>query len=195
MEFIAAKNYILEKLKNELPGHLSYHSVEHIMDVYDACDRLAKEEGVQGDDRLLLLTAALYHDAGFLQQQKDHESLSCELVNEILPRFNYNPEQIKIICGMIQATRIPQDPHNKLEEILCDADLDYLGRDDFYTIGNTLFDELKWFGVLSTEEEWNRLQVRFLESHSYFTETARRLRKKKKDEHLKEVRSIIESYS
>ena len=56
------------------------------------------------------------------------------------------------ICGMIMATKIPQSPKNYLEQILCDADLDYLGRDDFYDIGGTLFKELKTYNVLDTEE-------------------------------------------
>jgi hypothetical protein len=193
MEFLKAKSFILEKLGKELIPELSYHSVGHIKDVYNACEFLAKQEGIGGEDLELLLTAALFHDSGFLKQPKDHELISCNIVREHLPAFGYTPEQIERICGMIMATRIPQKPRNKLEEILCDADLDYLGRDDFFYIGNKLFSELSIYGILSTEEEWNRIQLKFLESHHYFTPTAINLRKQKKDDHLRQIRSKIES--
>lgn len=195
MEFQNAKKFILHRLKKELPKYLSYHSVEHINDVFNACKEIAKSEGVKGDDLKLLLTAALFHDAGFLVQQKDHEEISCDIVRENLPEFGYTDEQIERICGMIMATKIPQTPNNKLEEILADADLDYLGRDDFFTIGNKLFAELSVYGILSSEEEWNKLQIRFLENHHYFTDTAIALRKKKKDEHLAKVKSKVKADS
>jgi hypothetical protein len=85
---------------------------------------------------------------------------------------------------MIMATRIPQTPHNLLEEIIADADLDYLGRDDFWTIGNKLFTELQMYSIIQTEDEWNRLQIKFLEQHHYFTRTAIETRKQKKDEYM-----------
>jgi hypothetical protein len=86
------------------------------------------------------------------------------------------------------ATRIPQAPRNKLARVLCDADLDYLGRGDFERIGNTLFAEMKTYGVLKNEREWNELQVRFLERHSYFTGTNKEQREPVKQEHLAAVR-------
>ena len=89
------------------------------------------------------------------------------------------------------ATQIPQKPRNLTEQILCDADLDYLGRDDFFTIGDKLFAELSMYGMINTEEEWNRLQTGFLEKHHYFTVTALKLRKDKKDENLAIVKSKI----
>lgn len=191
MQFQEAKTFILQKLKKELPPHLSYHSVGHIKDVYKACQLIAKSEGVTGIDRKLLLTAALFHDSGFLIQQKDHERISCELVQAHLPQFAYTPEQISKICGMIMATRIPQSPTDKLEQILADADLDYLGRDDFFIIGNKLFDELSIYGMLHSEMEWNQLQVRFLENHHYFTETSIKLRKQKKEENLAIIKAKL----
>lgn len=191
MQFGEAKKYILGKLKNELPRYLSYHSVEHVKDVFDSCKSIAASEGVKGDDLKLLLTAALFHDAGFLKGPKEHEKKSCQIAKKNLPLYGYNAEQIKKICGMIMATKVPQQPQNHLEEIICDADLDYLGRDDFFTIGDKLFAELSVYGILSTEDEWNKLQVRFLESHHYFTKTAIKLRQKKKDKHLKLVKSKI----
>ena len=65
------------------------------------------------------------------------------MAREILPAYGLTRDQIDTICGMIMATRIPQSPSNQLERILCDADLDYLGRDDFYEIGGRLFEELR----------------------------------------------------
>lgn len=191
MEFEKVKKFILKKLKNELPKNLTYHSAEHIKDVYSSAETIARLEKVEGEDLTLLLTAVLFHDAGFLRQQKDHERVSCEIAAETLPQYDYTPEQIERICGMIQATKIPQTPHNRLEEIICDADLDYLGRDDFFKIGNGLYEELCMYGIIDSEHEWNKLQVRFLEKHKYFTKSARKLRKPKKDEYLAMVRAKI----
>ena len=183
MQFQKAKSYINTRLRKELPKHLTYHSVAHVRDVYKAAERLAEAEGVKGEDLKLLLTAVLFHDSGFIVQSKEHEKIGCDIVREHLPRFDYTPEQIERICGMIMATRIPQTPHNLLEEIIADADLDYLGRDDFWTIGNTLFEELQMYGIIQTEDEWNALQIRFLDQHHYFTDTAIRTRQPKKDEY------------
>lgn len=191
MQFGEAKKFILGKLKKELPQHLSYHSVEHVKDVFNSCKFIAAGEGVKGEDLKLLLTAALFHDSGFLKGPKEHEKKSCQIARKHLPDYGYTAEQVKKICGMIMATKVPQQPQTHLEEIICDADLDYLGREDFFIIGDKLFAELSVYGILSTEEEWNKLQVRFLEAHHYFTPTAIKLRKKKKDKHLKMVKSKL----
>ncbi len=184
MEFEKVRKFILAKLKKELPKSLSYHSIEHIKDVYRAAKKLAKLENVTGEDLTLLLTAALFHDSGFLWQPYEHEIISCDISRKYLPEYGYTPEQVERICGMIMATKIPQTPYNQLEELLCDADLDYLGRDDFFKIGNWLYKELCMYGILDNEDEWNRLQVRFLEKHSYFSASAIKLRKAKKDEYI-----------
>ena len=192
MQFKEASTFIMSKLRKGLPEHLSYHSIAHTKDVYQATEMLADAEGVQGEDRQLLLTAALFHDSGFLIQQKEHESISCNIATEYLPNYGYSDEQIQKICGMIKATRIPQTPHNHLEQIICDADLDYLGRDDFFSIGDTLYSEINVYSFMD-ESQWNRLQIDFMEKHHYFTPTAQKLRKEKKEENLQLVRSKLEA--
>jgi uncharacterized protein len=189
------KKFILHKLKKELPKSLTYHSTEHIKDVYRSAKKLAKMEKVKGEDLMLLLTAVLFHDSGFLWQQYQHEMVSCEIVNKYLPGFGYSQEQIDRICGMIMATKIPQTPHNLLEQIICDSDLDYLGRDDFFQIGNGLYKEMCMYGIINNENDWNRLQVRFLENHTYFTESAKKLRKARKEEYIALVKSRITEQS
>jgi len=193
MQFEKVRKFILNKLNKELPKHLTYHSVGHIKDVFQAAENLAMMEKVEGEDLTLLLTAVLFHDSGFLRSPQDHERHGCDIVKEHLPAYGYTPEQIERICGMIMATKIPQTPHNKLEKIICDADLDYLGRDDFPVIGDKLYDELCMYGIISTPQDWFRLQVQFLTSHHYFTRSAVKLRKAKKGEHLKRIRSIIKN--
>ena len=191
MQFERVKKFILDKLKKELTKNLTYHSLGHIKDVYQAAENLADLEAVSEHDKRLVLTAVLFHDSGFLVSQKEHERLSCEIARKYLPEFEYTQDEIEKICGMIMATQIPQTPNNKLEKIICDADLDYLGRDDFFTIGNKLFDELVMYGIIDNENEWNKLQVRFLEKHRYFTSSAKKLRKTKKTENLALVKSKI----
>ena len=184
MQLKEVKKMILAKQKKELPKHLSYHSIDHIKDVYNSSERLGKAENINSEDMTLLLTAALFHDSGFIESSKEHEELSCKIARQYLPQYNYNPIQIDNICGMIMSTKLPQTPLNILEEIICDADLDYLGRDDFFTIGDRLFAELSMYGIINNENDWNKLQISFLEKHHYFTKTSILLRQSKKDEHL-----------
>jgi uncharacterized protein len=190
-----AAAFIKAKLKQELPEGRTYHSYGHTMDVHNAAVDIAKREGVNGEDLQLLRTAALFHDSGFLQVDLEHEEASCRIVRKHLPGFGYTPEQVEKICAMIMATKIPQSPHDQLSRILCDADLDYLGRDDFFHIGNTLFEELKSYGVVSSEREWNELQLRFLETHQYFTRTNKNGREQIKQQHLVQVKRWLEEHS
>lgn len=192
MNYTAALSYALERLEKELPEYLFYHGKHHTIDVLDAAEKIANFEGVEDEEEITLLkSACLFHDIGFTISGQDHEERGCEIVEEILPDLNYNPDQINRIKGMIMATKIPQSPNNKLEQIICDADLDYLGRDDFFSIGDTLFQELKHLGVVSDQDAWNNLQVKFLTAHSYFTNWGRNKRQVKKDEHLQQVEDLL----
>lgn len=192
MDHRAAKAFILAKLKNELPARRTYHSLAHTLDVYAAAIDIGEHEGVTGEDMVLLTTAAVFHDSGFILQDLEHEEASCRLVREHLPQWGFTGPQIERICAMIMATRIPQSPHDKLSRILCDADLDYLGRADFFSIGHTLFEELRAYGVLTTERQWNEIQDRFLSHHHYHTHTNKVQREPLKQDHLAQVRRRLQ---
>lgn len=194
MDALGAKTYILARLKNELPADRTYHCLEHTLDVYASAIGIAEQEGITGEGLVLLKIAALYHDSGFAVQDHDHEDASCAIVKAVLPGHGFNERQIGLICEMIMATRIPQRPRNKLARVLCDADLDYLGRGDFRRIGEALFHEMRTYGVLRTEREWNELQVRFLERHTYFTGTNKKLREPMKQQHLEQVKAWLASH-
>jgi len=193
MQFERAKEVILEKLNKELPKHLSYHSVSHVTDVYTAAEYIGMLEQINKNDMKLLLTAALFHDAGFMHGPNSHEEESCRIANHYLPGFNYAIDEIEKINGMIMATKLPQMPKTALEEIICDADLDYLGRDDFFPISNNLYAEFSYAGIVNNENDWNKIQVAFFEKHHYFTNSAVRLRQKKKEENLSLIKAKIKA--
>ncbi len=189
MQYSQAEKYVSEFLQSRLSPSLYYHDFHHTMDVLNASVELAKEENVNNDNELTLLkTAALFHDTGYVNTRQNHEEASCAIAKEALPRFGYTEDQINIICKMIMFTKLPSNPQTPLEKILCDADLDYLGRDDFEKTGRKLFRELNDAGKIKNEQEWNEVQIKFLESHHYLTRSAIEKRTKKKEQHLAKLK-------
>src|SRR3954463_16105250 len=90
--------FLMRKLETELPAYLTYHTAEHTMAVIAASEHLAVGENIGDEDLILLKTAALFHDAGFLQQSDGHEEISCLLAREYLPAQGYNDNDVEQIC-------------------------------------------------------------------------------------------------
>ena len=190
--FQQLKEEILRKLHEGLDPRLTYHSVEHTKDVMQQAERIAISEKIS-DARLLLLIkiASLFHDTGFLCSYKGHEEKSCDLMFEMLDPKLFNKNELGMISNMILATRLPQAPDTLPEKIICDADLDYLGREDFELISGNLKKEFFSYEIIHSEPEWDQLQVRFFENHIYFTDTSIRERYPVKMQYLEELRRKI----
>jgi len=185
------KSFIIDRLRNELDKKLIYHNLEHTLDVMVQAGNIARAEGIEpGHMTELLQIAAAFHDSGFLYTYKNHEEKSCELFKSIV-EGKMEQNDIDLVCGMIMATRIPQSPKTLYEQIICDADLDYLGRNDFEPISKNLYKEFIDFGILKKEDDWNRIQVGFFEMHKYFTESSKEKRNSKKQENLLTVKAVI----
>lgn len=172
--FEAAAAYALGRLESELSPALSYHGVDHTRaDVVPATKRLAADEGIEGTDLRNLVTAAWFHDIGFIEQRAGHEGVGARIASEVLPGFGYTDDDVTVVTGIIMATVLPQSPTTLLEQIMADADLDLLGRDDFLVLNGKLRGELAYFGETFTDEEWYRGQLGFVAGHTYFTAAAR----------------------
>jgi len=171
------KEFVITKLRSELNPQLTYHNVEHTLNVFSATQMLCEGEKLNKKTTYLMLAAALFHDSGFLINRENHEELSCELAKKHLPEFDFSYSEIEKICSVIMATKTGHTPQNNLEKIIKDADLDYLGTDIYEEISNRLFTELRNFNLISEDtESWNKLQINFLKAHKYYTVTANRLR-------------------
>ena len=191
IQFTDIQEIILDKLEKELPAYLYYHNVKHTVDVVTEVELIGWAEGCADEEILILKTAGLFHDAGHTVAYDNHEYHGTQLAREMLPKYNYTPEQIERICSIIMATRMPPRPDNLLEDIICDSDLDYLGRSDFIPVSNTLFEELKAQNKMGSLDEWNKMQVKFISGHQYFTKTARSLREVNKQLQIERIQSLI----
>jgi predicted metal-dependent HD superfamily phosphohydrolase len=176
---------------SSLDKGLTYHCFDHTLDVLEQSERIAAAEGIEDREKLFLLkVAALYHDTGFLKTYRNHEEISFEIFMEDAPSFGFTDYEISEVKRMIMVTQIPQRPTDILEKIICDADLDYLGRDDFFTIGDTLRREFIKYGVVPDDQAWEGLQMKFLTNHSYHTESSRKLREPSKQAHIQRLQSM-----
>jgi adenylate cyclase len=191
IQFTDIQEIILDKLEKELPDYLFYHNVKHTVDVVTEVELIGWGEGCSDEEILLLKTAGLFHDAGHTVAYDNHEFYGTELAKEMLPKYNYTPEQISRICEIIMATKLPPKPKNLLEDIICDSDLDYLGRSDFIPVSNTLYEELKAQNKIGALNDWNKLQVKFITGHQYFTNTARSLREVNKQQQIDRIQNLI----
>ncbi len=190
-QFSDLQETILDKLEKELPEYLYYHNYKHTIDVVNQAELIGYGEGVSDEAILLLKTAALFHDAGHVVQYKNHEYYGTEMVRDMLPKYNYTQKQIDIICETIMATQLPPQPKTLLQRIICDSDLDYLGRADFIPVSNTLFDEFLYLNIITDLNFWNKMQVKFLTGHSYFTSTANNLRDVNKEKQIERIKELI----
>lgn len=190
-QFSDIQEIILDKLEKELPDYLYYHNVKHTVDVVTEVELIGWGEGCSDEEILLLKTAGLFHDAGHTIAYDNHEFYGTQIAREMLPKFNYTPEQIERICSIIMSTKLPPKPTNLLENIICDSDLDYLGRSDFIPVSNTLYEELKAQNKMGSLNDWNKIQVKFISGHQYFTKTARSLREVNKHLQIERIQSLI----
>jgi len=191
IQFTDIQEIILDKLEMNLPGYLFYHNVKHTVDVVTEVELIGWAEGCSDEEILLLKTAALFHDAGHIVAYDNHEYYGTQIAKEMLPEFNYSSEQIEHICSIIMSTKLPPKPTTLLENIICDSDLDYLGRSDFIPVSNTLYEELKAQNKMGSLNDWNKMQVKFISGHQYFTKTARSLREVNKQLQIERIQSLI----
>ena len=179
-------------LINHLPKEYTYHTIHHIRDVVIQSERIAKKEKINKEDIADLKLAAWLHDVGYIWEPNRHEARGSEYATTILNAMDFPAQKINRITGMIMATKIPQSPKNLLEQIICDADLDYLGREGYEENSLLLLQELRLKKEI-TALDWLKIQDQFLTKHAYFTKTSNTTRNKLKAEVLANIKSKLKN--
>lgn len=182
----------LKRIDNLVKGimpELPYHNYQHAREVEYAANSIAKKSKLSYEERFLLKTAGKLHDVIQVIGAKDNEEQSAELAERVLKSLNYDSYQRNIVCDLILATKMPQNPKSYLEKVICDADLDNLGREDFFKRGQLFRTEMS----LPEGKQFYQVQLEFLNSHSYHTQFAKELRDAGKVENIKKLKEILKA--
>ncbi len=182
------EDLVFESILNNLPEYIHYHTLKIAQKVYDQAFLLCRAEEVDQDDRLLIRTAALFLNTGLTQAYNNFENRSAVICREILPDYQYSEKQIDQICNLILATKLPFDPQNRLEKILIDAKMDFIGRPSYSTKIKLLHQELNEAGIKINGQQFKNKQLELLFEFEFYTLSAQRLREVKSTDQI----SIIE---
>jgi class 3 adenylate cyclase len=192
IDFEHMRRDIINRLKALLPEEVVYHDIAHTMNVEKAAIRFAKLEGVSEEDILLLRTAVLYHDAGFILQYHSNEEFAVTMAMNSLPGFGYSDSQTNTVVEIIRSTGSGRAPQTILQGIMGDADHDYLGRADYYNVAKKLRLEMENFDEYMSDQEWIEFQLKYLEdTHRYYTETAKNIRLQGKKARITELKEQL----
>lgn len=190
--YIKIRKKVLDILHNNLSEDLYYHGVHHTLDALKTCDLYLRNIKIGPHEAKLLRLAILFHDIGFTESRVDHELKSAEIAQRILNEYDIPEKDIQIISELILSTEVGYKPKNLLEKVIRDIDLDYLGRSDYYEISDQLYRELQVYSEIQSQNDWNKLQVKFLEAHTYHTDYAKKNRQPNKESRIKELKKVIQ---
>lgn len=190
IRFADLEDEVLSRLNLELPNSLFFHNIDHTINAISQAEIIGRGENISEHDLLMVKTAALFHDTGFLHQYNNPKEYSCLISMEYLKRHRFSDVQIETISQLINATRQGYVPQNILEEIIIDANLHHLGRPDYFQQSEKFLKELSANGFSISPAEWIQNQSRQIETHTFYTNTARKLRQVNKQHQLEKLKAI-----
>lgn len=170
----AAIAYVELLFSTRKPAWVTYHTLEHAKAVAEAAREIGFACGLGKRDLEVVILAAWFHDTGYLDRIGGHEERSVKLAESFLEGKGYPQDRIAQVAGCIRATRMPQNPRNLMEQVLCDADIAHLAGEDFLESTERIRYEIEHqMGRKLAEIEWLTMNTDFVAGHRYHTDCAR----------------------
>lgn len=190
----AAQSYVTQLFDQHPDPVLVYHNLAHTKQVVQAAEQISSYYRLTDSDQLIVMLAVWFHDVGYVVgERKEHEQAGADAARNFIGMQQLPDSVAQAVEGCILATRIPQEPKNLLEQIVCDSDLFHLGSKDYKKRDKLLHAETELAtGRNISGLEWTRTSILFLESHKYHTAYCQTLLKQQKEDNLERLRSKLE---
>lgn len=185
---VTTETHIVNFFKESISAEYVFHDLQHTKNVVEAVAQIGAHYQLSSDDLEVLEIAAWFHDTGYSKGAEGHEERSASYARAFLAIHNYPEDKIKAIEACIFATKMPHQPQNQLEKILCDADLSHLGKNIYWDRCGRLRQELLITRkVMMSEQEWVDFELQFIQQHQYHTDEAKKLFEKAKQKHIRQL--------
>ena len=185
-------HFVSEILDHQLPKDYIFHSKEHTLDVLKNVELIGNYIKLKEDEMNILRVCALFHDVGYIRTYKGHEMESAIIAKKFLQNENIDENHISQVISAIKATKVPQNPKDKLSKILCDADLMHLTYNNYFDQVEMMRMEWQFMGIANlTINEFHINSVKFFNSHHYHSEYGRKVLQQKKEKNLKRIKAEI----
>lgn len=190
----AVKQFVLARTNKEQEAVLIYHNTKHTTEVVKHATQIANHYQLSDEDFFVVISAAWFHDTGYPAGKANHETQGAALAADFLKQQGISDAVIEKVKACILATKMPQNPHTLVEQILCDADLYHLGTDDFSEYSKLLRKEIETTEHIEIDKHhWREKNIELLSSHQYFTDYARLLLSDQQEKNLNKLKKKEES--
>lgn len=170
---IQVQEHVLALLTSRTPFQNYYHDVAHTKEVVAAATEIGKGEQLNDGELEIIQIAAWFHDAGYIEKTLGHEKISEKIAKDFLNSVKYPFVKIQKVSSCIKSTKVPQKPKNKLEKIICDADLSHLGLVTFFERNDKYRIEFEnYLGQKMDDGKWLKKSISFMKRHRFFTKYA-----------------------
>ena len=162
--------YVTGLFEQHADRKLPFHNLDHTQGVVDAAGEIGRKSDLSPVELEIVTLTAWLHDIGYLFTYTNHEEKSAETAREFLQEESYPEKSLQRVVACILATRMPQQPSDRLEEVMCDADMSHLRRKDFIERSEALRKEWElYMNETVSDVEWKEQTLRFMKEHHYFT--------------------------
>jgi len=188
-----AEGFIFNLCKDKLSPDYIYHNFNHTLRVVNSVKTFTKEEEVEDEDAEMLVLAALFHDAGYVEGPEGHEERGAQIAQEFLIENGYPAEKADTVANLIRMTKLNSEPQTHLERIIRDADCAHFADKNFIALSELLREEWRLTEDKTfTELEWalgNRKMLML--DHRFFTKYGQEILQPVKEENIAKLQEII----
>ena len=168
-KYITLKEQVLDLLQQKFPEDKHfYRGATHTINALQVVEEYIDNMRLGTYEAQILRLGVLMRDLGELNQIENGED-GIALVKKLMAESGFTFVQTKVVADLVKAARHPHRPTNLLERIICDVDMEYLGREDHEQASEMFFQELYRNSMVSSREEWDQWQQELLETHQYHT--------------------------
>ena len=176
---------------DEAPPNLYFHNTLLLKSITNHVELLSTAENLPAEDFINLKLASVFLLTGFITDYEKPMEASLRLVEEILPEYAFDKENVEITKKLI-INSFTDHQESLSDNILHDALYDYLGRVDYIKLTEKLLRERTEYGKHTDLKTWFDTQQNLLSDHDFRTGTGKLLRSVSAEQQINDLRKISE---